>query len=116
VYPVYVLADDPVARRVLVSPGRMVGPLDEQDPVRLDDTVISDGLSLCSIHHRAFDQNPVGVSPDHTVHVSRRLLDEEDGPMRRLLKQSIEVPRRRVWHPDRERLSERFERFRPAAG
>jgi putative restriction endonuclease len=177
VYPVYLMADDPVGQRVLVSPGRMIGPLDEQGPVRLDDTlerryavhetrvrlhqarfrgrvliaysnrcticrlrearlldaahiagdleesgepVISNGLSLCSIHHRAFDQNLVGVTPDYRVHVSRRLLEDEDGPMLQLLKafhaQPIEVPSRRVWRPDRERLSERFERFRVAAG
>lgn len=36
-YPVYVIADDAAARRVLVSPGRMAGPLDEPDPVLPDD-------------------------------------------------------------------------------
>jgi putative restriction endonuclease len=41
---------------------------------------------LCAIHHRAFDQNLVGVSPDYMVHVSRRLLEDEDGPMLELLK------------------------------
>lgn len=172
VYPVYVTADDPVARRVLVTPGRMVGPLDERDPVLVEDPLerryavretrvrlhqarfrgrvlvaysgrcticrlketrlldaahitadlaehgeplISNGLSFCSIHHRAFDQNLVGVSPDYTVHVSRRLLEDEDGPMLDVLKTShssrIELPARRAWQPDRERLSERFERF-----
>lgn len=174
-YPAYVIGDDPVARRVLVSPGRMVGPLDEPDPVFLDDTlerryavretrvrlhqarfrgrvlvaystrcticqlketrlldaahiagdieehgepVISNGLSLCSIHHRAFDQNLVGISPDYTVHVSHRLLEDEDGPMLELLKafhaRTIELPRRRAWQPDRERLAERFEHFHAA--
>jgi putative restriction endonuclease len=115
VYPSYVVADDTIARRVLVSPGRMVGPVDEQGPVLPEDPierryavretrvrlhqarfrgrvlvayrslcaicrlkesrlleaahivgdpeehgepVISNGLSLCSIHHRAFDQEP----------------------------------------------------------
>jgi hypothetical protein len=36
-YPVYVIEDDPVARRVLVTPGCMVGPLDEPEPVLVDD-------------------------------------------------------------------------------
>lgn len=172
VYPAYVIADDPVARRVLVSPGGMVGPVDERDPVVLEDPlerryavretrvrlhqarfrgrvlvayanrcticqlketrlldaahitgdldvrgepVIPNGLSLCSIHHRAFDENLVGISPDYDVHVSRRLLEEEDGPMLEVLKAfhaaAIELPSRRVWRPDRERLAERFERF-----
>jgi putative restriction endonuclease len=177
VYPVYVIADDPLARRVLVSPGRMVGPPDERDPVALDDElerrykvretrvrlhqarfrgrvlvayssrcticrlretrlldaahiaedveehgdpVVSNGLSLCSIHHRAFDENLVGISPDYSVQVSPRLLDDEDGPMLQLLQafhaRPIDVPSRHVWRPDRDRLSERFERFKAAAG
>jgi putative restriction endonuclease len=175
VYPVYLMADDPVEQRVLVSPGQMIGPLDEQDPVRLDDTLerryavretrvrlhqarfrgrvliaysnrcticrlrearlldaahiagdleesgeplVSNGLSLCSIHHRAFDQNLVGVSPEFKVHVARGLLEDDDGPMLQLLKafhtQPIELPSRRLWRPDRDRLSERFERFESA--
>jgi putative restriction endonuclease len=52
------------------------------------------------------------------VQVSRRLLDDEDGPMLELLKafhdRVIEVPSRHVWRPDRERLAARFERFRAA--
>jgi putative restriction endonuclease len=79
------------------------------------DAVVSNGLSLCSIHHRAFDHHLVGVSPDYLVQVSPRLLNDEDGPMLDLLKgfqdQPIEVPRRAQLRPDRERLVERFERF-----
>jgi putative restriction endonuclease len=79
---------------------------------------VANGLSLCSIHHRAFDQYLVGVSPEYTVHVSQRLLDDEDGPMLELLKgfheKPIVVPARRSWQPDRERLAARFERFAAA--
>lgn len=77
--------------------------------------LVSNGLSLCSIHHRAFDQNLVGISPDREIHVSRRLLDEEDGPMLELLKdfhgRQIVEPDRRVLRPDPVRLAQRFERF-----
>ena len=77
--------------------------------------LVSNGLSLCSIHHRAFDEDLVGISPDHDVHVSRRLLDDEDGPMLELLKgfhgRRIVLPTRRAWQPERERFAERFERF-----
>lgn len=172
-YPAYVIADDPIARRVLVTPGAMVGPMDEPEAVPLEDPIerryavretrvrlhqarfrgrilvaysnrcticrlketrlldaahiagdleadgepiVPNGLSLCSIHHRAFDENLVGISPDYDVHVSARLLDEEDGPMLELLKafhtRPIELPTRRAWQPDRERLAERFDRFR----
>jgi len=76
-------------------------------------------LSLCSIHHRAFDQDLVGIAPDYRVHVSRRLLEDEDGPMLDLLKtfheQTIDLPSRRVWRPDPERLEARFERFAAAS-
>ena len=68
-----------------------------------------------SVHHRAFDQDLVGISPDYEVRVSRRLLDDEDGPMLELLKTAhakpIVLPERRAWRPDREQLAVRFERF-----
>jgi putative restriction endonuclease len=77
--------------------------------------VVANGLSLCSIHHRAFDEDLVGVAPDHRVHVSARLLDDDDGPMLEVLKgfhgRAIETPVRRVWRPDPDRLAARFERF-----
>jgi putative restriction endonuclease len=79
---------------------------------------VSNGMSLCSIHHRAFDENLVGVSPDYTVRVHPRLLDEEDGPMLDLLKganaTSIVIPKRPTHRPDPELLAERFERFTSA--
>jgi putative restriction endonuclease len=79
------------------------------------DAVVSNGLSLCSIHHRAFDQDLVGVSPDYQVQVSGRLLEDEDGPMLELLKgfhgQALHVPRSASLRPDRERLAERYDRF-----
>lgn len=79
------------------------------------DPVIPNGLSLCSIHHRAYDQDLIGVDPDFTVHVSRRLLDDDDGPMLDVLKTShgvrLGVPRAAHKHPDRDRLATRFERF-----
>lgn len=171
-YPCFVIADNPVGRRVLVSPGLMSGPVDEREPIPVDDPLerkyavretrvrlhqarfrgqilvaysnrcaicrlretrlldaahivgdleqrgdphITNGLSLCSIHHRAFDQDLVGVAADYKVHVARRLLDDEDGPMLDLLKtfheKQIELPAKRVWQPDRDRLALRFERF-----
>ena len=82
------------------------------------DPIVSNGLSLCSIHHRAFDQDLVGISPDFEVRVSRRLLDDEDGPMLDLLKgfhgRPIQMPVRRAARPDTERLARRFERFQSA--
>ena len=77
--------------------------------------IVSNGLSLCTIHHRTFDQDLVGVTPDYEVRVSLRLLDDDDGPMLELLKgfhrQAIHLPTRKRDQPDRVRLAERFERF-----
>jgi putative restriction endonuclease len=85
------------------------------DPEPHGEPLVSNGLSLCTIHHRAFDQNLVGVSPDYEVRVSRRLLEDEDGPMLDVLKgfhkEPIYLPARRAWRPDRERLAERFDHF-----
>ena len=79
---------------------------------------VSNGLSLCSIHHRAFDEDLVGVSPDYVVEVHPRLLDEDDGPMLALLQgahqSTIVLPRSARQRPDRELLAVRFERFRAA--
>jgi putative restriction endonuclease len=79
---------------------------------------VSNGLSLCTIHHRAFDQDLVGISPDYEVRIARRLLDEDDGPMLDLLKHfhgaTIVLPSRKGQRPDRDRLATRFERFAAA--
>jgi putative restriction endonuclease len=94
----------------LLDAAHIVGDLEQAGDPR-----VPNGLSLCSIHHRAYDQDLIGVSPDYEVRVSRRLLDEDDGPMLELLKKfhakPIEVPARPAWQPDRERLAVRFERF-----
>jgi putative restriction endonuclease len=80
---------------------------------------VRNGLSLCSIHHRAFDEDLVGISPDFQVHVARRLLDEEDGPMLDLLKTfhhtPIILPYRRSHRPSQEYLERRFDKFRKAS-
>ena len=174
-WPIFVTADDPVARSVTLTTGRMVGPYDEREPIlpndpierryavretrvrlhqarfrarvlpayanqcticRLKETrlldaahIVSDadpsgeptvtnGLSLCSIHHRAFDEDLLGVSPDFNVRIHPRLLDKVDGPMLELLKdaheRAIVLPRRVKQRPDRDLLAVRFEKFRAA--
>ncbi|MEX2647320.1 MAG: HNH endonuclease [Gaiellaceae bacterium] len=170
-YPCFAVQDEPALRRVLITKGATAGPLDEREPVLLEDPLerryavremrvrvhqarfrgkvlpayssqcaicrlrevrlldaahivadaeagdplVSNGLSLCSIHHRAFDQDLVGISPDYGVRVADQLLADEDGPMLDLLKgahgTTIHVPHRRAWRPDRELLARRFDRF-----
>jgi putative restriction endonuclease len=95
----------------LLDAAHIVGDADERG-----EPEVSNGVSLCSIHHRAFDHDLVGIAPDYRVEVSRRLREDEDGPMLDLLKgfhgQPIVVPGRRGWQPDPERLAVRYERFR----
>jgi putative restriction endonuclease len=90
------------------------------DPDPRGEPEVPNGLCLCSIHHRAFDCDLVGVSPDYEVRVSQRLLDDEDGPMLDVLKgfqgTTIHVPTREALKPDRERLAARFDRFVAASG
>jgi putative restriction endonuclease len=94
----------------LLDAAHIVGDVED-----VGDPVVNNGLSLCAIHHRAFDQHLVGVSPECVVHVSRRLLEDEDGPMLDLLKGSHEVPlfvpSRASERPDSERLALRYEGF-----
>ena len=83
--------------------------------------VVPNGLALCSIHHRAFDRNVLGIRPDLVIDVRRDILNEIDGPMLRhglqeMRGQHIQVPRAIAAKPDPSRLAERYEEFRAAAG
>ena len=78
---------------------------------------VSNGLSLCKLHHAAFDQNIVGVRPDYVVEVREDVLHEIDGPMlihglQGFQGGSLIVPRREEWKPDRDALAERYDEFR----
>lgn len=81
--------------------------------------LVTNGLALCKLHHAAFDQNFLGVSPDYELKVRSDLLAERDGPMllhglQGLHGKLIQIPRNAEYRPDRERLAERFERFKRA--
>lgn len=81
--------------------------------------VIPNGLSLCKIHHAAFDSNFIGVDPDYRIIVREDILQELDGPMLRhgiqeLHERKIILPGDRSSWPDRERLEVRFNKFRVA--
>jgi putative restriction endonuclease len=80
---------------------------------------VPNGLSLCKIHHAAYDANIVGVDPDYMVHVRRDVLEEHDGPMLEHGLQKMEgsrilLPRAAAKRPNREYLEERYGRFRAA--
>jgi putative restriction endonuclease len=77
---------------------------------------VSNGLSLCKIHHAAFDSDLLGVSPQYEIQIAQGLLDEVDGPMLRHGLQEMHgaeltVPSRKADKPDRERLAVRYSQF-----
>lgn len=79
--------------------------------------VVSNGLSLCRIHHGAYDQFLLGITPDLEVEVNDAVLTEIDGPMLRHGLQemhgaTITLPRQRRHHPDRHGLAWKYDRFR----
>lgn len=85
----------------------------------LGQPVVPNGIPLSKIHHAAFDSHLIGIDPDFRLHVSRRLLDQKDGPMLEALKDlhggTIHLPARPKDRPDRDRLAARFKLFREVA-
>jgi putative restriction endonuclease len=80
---------------------------------------VPNGLSLCRIHHGAFDVGILGVAPDHRIHLRQDVLEEHDGPMLRhglqdLHHTKIVLPRRPSDRPNADYLQERFDRFTAA--
>ncbi len=85
----------------------------------LGQPLVINGIALCKLHHAAYDQNLIGLDPDHRVHVNGELLLEVDGPMlkhglQEMHGRTLQLPRRRPDRPDRERLALRFAEFRAA--
>lgn len=79
--------------------------------------VIPNGLSLCKIHHAAFDSNFIGVNPDYRIIVRDDILQEFDGPMlkhgiQEMHEQKLILPGDRASWPDREKLAVRFDKFK----
>jgi putative restriction endonuclease len=100
----------------LLDAAHIVMDADEQ----LGQPIVSNGLPLTKLHHAAFDAQLIGIDPDYRIHVSDRLLDLHDGPflelgLKGIVGQVIQLPRRSVDRPDRERLARRFEQFRKSA-
>ena len=81
--------------------------------------IVPNGISLCKIHHAAYDRNLIGVRPDLVIEVRPDIMSESDGPMLRHGLQEmagtvLHVPGSRASRPAEEALEERFEAFRAA--
>ena len=90
----------------------------DRDPT--GDPVVPNGLSLCKLHHAAFDQLFLGVTPKGVIEVRPDLQAEDDGPMLRhglqgLHGKRIQRPRRPADYPDPDRLNLRYREFRQAS-
>jgi putative restriction endonuclease len=77
---------------------------------------VNNGLSLCKIHHAAFDGNFIGVTPEYRIMVREDLLEEKDGPMlkygfQQLHDKTIILPRSKKLWPDQNNLEVRYQCF-----
>jgi putative restriction endonuclease len=83
--------------------------------------IVPNGLSLCKIHHAAYDTNLLGVSPDYVVRINSSLMEESDGPMLRHGLQEMDgrplaLPPKAADRPSQERLAKRFDDFLASSG
>jgi putative restriction endonuclease len=89
----------------------------DNDP--LGEPIVSNGISLCKIHHAAFDANILGITPDYLVEIRKDILLEHDGPMLKhglieLHGNKLIVPNREIYKPNREYLDLRYQIFKSA--
>src|SRR6056297_1095813 len=82
------------------------------DTEETGEPVVSNGLSLCKIHHAAFDSLYFGIKANYRIVVRPDILEEKDGPMLRHGLQAIHgsrisIPNERRSRPDPERLQVR---------
>ena len=82
---------------------------------------VSNGISLCKLHHAAFDAQILGIRPDLIVEIRKDILEESDGPLliyglKEWHKKKLTViPHARRFRPRTDFLEERFDLFRRAS-
>ncbi len=81
---------------------------------------VDNGISLCKLHHAAFDSFIIGVNPDYKIEVRKDILNEIDGPMlqhglKELHGNKIILPKHKIDFPNKELLDIRYQRFRNAS-
>ncbi|WP_408897527.1 HNH endonuclease [Nocardioides sp. R1-1] len=83
--------------------------------------VVTNGLTLCKMHHAAYDRRILGITPDYEVRINAEVLREVDGPMLRHgiqefhTRKLMVLPTRRSERPDRILLDQRFRAFLDAS-
>jgi putative restriction endonuclease len=81
--------------------------------------VVKNGISLCKLHHAAFDKFLLGITPDYMIQVRQDVLKEKDGPMlihglQGLHQSKIILPKRTELRPNRDLLERRYQQFMTA--
>ena len=79
-------------------------------------STIENGLSLCKLHHAAYDSFIIGLTPDFIIQVREDILEEEDGPvlqhgLKGLHKTKLILPSSKSHYPSRDALDWRYSRF-----
>jgi putative restriction endonuclease len=83
-------------------------------------STIENGLSLCKLHHAAYDSFLIGVTPDYIIHVREDILEEEDGPvlqhgLKGLHRTKLILPVSKDKYPSKDALDWRYSRFTKAS-
>ncbi len=78
---------------------------------------VRNGISLCTLHHAAFDRCFLGLRPDYVIEVRADIRRERDGPtlvhaIQALHGERIVVPNSKPLRPDPALLEMRYEQFR----
>ncbi|MDD5092367.1 MAG: HNH endonuclease [Candidatus Wallbacteria bacterium] len=78
---------------------------------------INNGLSLCKLHHAAFDKFLLAITPDYRIKIREDILDENDGPLlqhglKNMNNSTIILPHNNSQKPKREYLEQRYELFK----
>lgn len=81
---------------------------------------VDNGLSLCKLHHAAFDSFIIGITPDYIIEVRKDILAETDGPMlqhalKGLHSNKIILPNHKREYPNKDFLDVRYQRFKNAS-
>ncbi|MBN1306225.1 MAG: HNH endonuclease [Anaerolineales bacterium] len=77
---------------------------------------IENGISLCKLHHAAYDRFILGVTPDYVIQVRKDVLEEDDGPvlqhgLKELHNAKIILPASQGNWPSQAALEWRYRRF-----
>lgn len=83
------------------------------DSEELGEPSVTNGLSLCALHHRAYDRDLMGVRPDLTVHVFRDRMEHPDEEASEVIAEfdgeDLRVPGREKFRPEQDLVQMRWE-------